>query len=146
MKHWEEIKLNMADVRVINFKRSNSDTPVISIYKTKNGHATIEKGCDRVGEAGVTNTAGAVAVFEEALAWLTQSFTDISSPVYQVALDAARYRHLRDSDAWGDDGDATLASWSELGEATNAAFDKIVDDRIAAQEIFWAADSITDKG
>ena len=50
--------------------------------------------------------------------------------IKELAVDAERYKFLRDSDNWGEDSGDT--SWEALAESTMCSFDEIVDSRIAS--------------
>ena len=64
----------------------------------------------------------------------------VENPLVEVAVteftalqrDAHRYRYLRDEENWGEDSGED--SWEVLGESSGAAFDYIVDSRMAKAE------------
>ena len=53
----------------------------------------------------------------------------LNKRIAELERDAARYRFLRDENNWGEDSGADC--WGILGESHAAAFDDVVDSRMA---------------
>ena len=58
--------------------------------------------------------------------------------VTRMAIDAQRYRFLRDENNWGED--SAPNSWEILGESNGSEFDAIVDAKVAENGIVFGID------